>query len=323
MQNNGAILGSGSGALKIGCIGLGRMGRAMAGNLAADGCRVTAYHRHPELNSELQGLGLQPTQELKDVFNCDFVISMVSDDTAASEIVFGIEPLLKPLGLASGLKEGAIHISMSTISPTVSAQIAREHAKHNQGYVAAPVFGNPDAAKARQLFVVAGGPSDQVERCLPIFDILGQRTFIVGADPSGANLVKLAGNVMSATALEVLGEVLALLRKRGLAPARFIEIITSAMFDSRLHKIYGARIAAEDYPASGFLLPLALKDVRLALAEADAADVPMPSVSVVRDRLITGIARGYGTRDWATLGLLASEDAGLTKPSSDMQRQKP
>jgi 3-hydroxyisobutyrate dehydrogenase-like beta-hydroxyacid dehydrogenase len=323
MHDNGSAFVPPGATLNIGFIGLGSMGRRMAGNLAADRCRVTAYNRHPEHASELLDLGLQPTQELKDVFDCDFVISMVSDDAAASEIVFGTEPRRKPLGLASGLKAGAIHISMSTISPTVSMQIAQEHRKHGQGYVAAPVFGNPDAAKARQLFVIAAGPADQVERCRPIFDILGQKTFVVGTDPSGANLVKLAGNVMSATALEVLAEVLALLRKRGLDPAQFVEIITGAMFGSRLHKIYGAKIAAQDYPASGFILPLALKDVRLALAEADLAGVPMPSVSVVRDRLLTGIARGYGARDWTALGLLASEDAGLPSPLSGMHGQKP
>jgi 3-hydroxyisobutyrate dehydrogenase-like beta-hydroxyacid dehydrogenase len=323
MHDNDPAFDPPGSAYNIGFIGLGSMGRAMASNLASDGCRVTAYHRRPEQAAELRGLGLRPTQRLDDVFDCDFVFSMVSDDAAAQEIVLGKEPSFNPSGLASGLKKGAIHISMSTISPTVSTLIAHEHRKCGQGYVAAPVFGNPDAAKARQLFVIAAGLVDEVERCRPIFAMLGQKTFVVGVDPSGANLVKLAGNVMSATALEILGEVLAFLRKCGLDPAHFIEIITGTMFDSRLHKIYGARIAAEDYPASGFLLPLALKDVRLALAEADSAGVPMPSVSVVHDRLLTGIARGYGARDWTTLGLLASEDAGLTSPSSGARGKTP
>ena len=179
-----------------------------------------------------------------------------------------------------------------------------------QGYVAAPVFGNPDAAKARQLFIIAAGVPADVARCQPIFDSLGQRTFVVGADPQEANLVKLLGNMMSATALEMLGEAVAVLRKRGLDPQPFVDIMTSTMFGGRAHKIYGDKIARQMY-APGFLLPLVLKDVRLALAEAEKAGAPMPSVNVVRDRLITGIARGYGELDWTALGLIAAEEAGI------------
>jgi 3-hydroxyisobutyrate dehydrogenase-like beta-hydroxyacid dehydrogenase len=200
---------------------------------------------------------------------------------------------------------------MSTISTAAASMLAGEHARNGQGYVAAPVFGNPDAAKARQLFIVAAGASADVERCQPIFDALGQRTFVIGAAPEQANLVKLLGNMMSATALEMLAEVVAVVRKRGLDPQPFIDIMTSTMFGGRAHKIYGDKIARQAY-APGFVLPLVLKDVRLALAEAEKAGVPMPSVGVVRDRLITGIARGYGELDWTALGLIAAEEAGLT-----------
>jgi 3-hydroxyisobutyrate dehydrogenase-like beta-hydroxyacid dehydrogenase len=207
---------------------------------------------------------------------------------------------------------GALHLSMSTISTAAAARFAQEHKGCKQHYVAAPVFGNPDAARARELFIIAAGEPDQVDRARPIFDLLAQRTFDVGADPASANLVKLAGNVMTATALEMLGEVLSLVRKRGLDAEMFLDILTSTMFGGRVHKIYGARIAAQRYVASGFVFPLALKDVRLALAEAEAASVPMPSVSVVRDRLIAGMARGYAELDWSALGLVAAEEAGLS-----------
>jgi 3-hydroxyisobutyrate dehydrogenase-like beta-hydroxyacid dehydrogenase len=203
---------------------------------------------------------------------------------------------------------------MSTISLAMSSTIAAEHARRGQNYVAAPVFGNPDAAKARELFIIAAGPSDQIDRCRPVFDLVGQRTFLIGSNPASANLVKLAGNAMTATTLEALGEVLALLRKRGVEPAKFIDIMTSTMFDSRVHKIYGAKMVQERY-APGFAFPLALKDVRLALAEAEAAGVPMPSVGVVHDRLITGVARGHAGLDWSALALVASEEAGLERDS--------
>jgi 3-hydroxyisobutyrate dehydrogenase-like beta-hydroxyacid dehydrogenase len=294
----------------IGFIGLGRMGTAMAANLATAGRRVVAHVRHPERLSELEALGLTPTTNISDLFDCEFVVSMLPNDNALREVIFGRSSSDLD-GLAFGLIPGAIHISMSTISTSGASQFAAGHAERGQGYVAAPVFGNPDAAKARQLFIVAAGAPADVERCQPVLDLLGQRTFVIGDDPAEANLIKLLGNMMSATALEMLAEVAAVVRKRGMDPLPFIDIMTSTMFGGRAHKIYGDKIAKQTY-APGFVLPLVLKDVRLALAEAENAGAPMPSVGVVRDRLITGIARGYAGLDWTALGLIAEEEAGLS-----------
>jgi 3-hydroxyisobutyrate dehydrogenase-like beta-hydroxyacid dehydrogenase len=304
--------GAGIGAAKqvsVGFIGLGRMGTVMAANLAAAGYRVIAHLRRPDRIAQLQALGLEPTVRMTDLFACEFVVSMLPDDAAVSEVVFGHGPNAVD-GLATGLRAGAIHVSMSTISTTAAARLASEHALHGQGYVAAPVFGNPDAARDRQLFIVAGGTRADVERCQPLFDALGQRTFVIGPDPAHANLVKLLGNMMTATTLEMLGEVVAVARKRGLDPRPFIDIMTSTMFGGRAHKIYGDKIVRQSY-APGFVMPLVLKDVRLALVEAENAGAPMPSVNVVHDRLITGIARGYADLDWTALGLIAAEEAGL------------
>jgi 3-hydroxyisobutyrate dehydrogenase-like beta-hydroxyacid dehydrogenase len=171
------------------------------------------------------------------------------------------------------------------------------------------VFGNPDAAKAKQLAIVVAGRASDYERCRPLIEALG-RVFVIGTDPAQANRIKLLGNMMTATSLEVLGEVTAVLRKCGQAPQQFVDIMTGTMFGSRVHKIYGSRIVAGDY-APGLAMPLALKDVRLALAEAERAGAPMPSVSLVRDRMITAIARGHAHLDWTALGLVASEEAGL------------
>jgi 3-hydroxyisobutyrate dehydrogenase-like beta-hydroxyacid dehydrogenase len=311
MRGSGAKMTSvrSPGVDEIGFVGLGNMGAAMAANLAAAGRRVIAYVRRQDQIGKLEALGLYPTTDIGALIECEVVITMLPDDDAVREIVFGrggdgLD------GLAAGLMPGAIHLSMSTISTAAASLLASEHARHGQGYVAAPVFGNPDAAKARQLFIVTAGVSADVERCRPILDMLGQRTFVVGADPGEANLVKLLGNMMSATALEMLGEVVAVIRKRGLDPQPFMDIMTSTMFGGRAHRIYGDKIAKRNY-AAGFVLPLVLKDVRLALAEAEKSGVPMPSVGVVRDRLITGIARGYGALDWTALGLVAAEEAGL------------
>jgi 3-hydroxyisobutyrate dehydrogenase-like beta-hydroxyacid dehydrogenase len=292
---------------EIGFAGLGRMGSAMAANLAADGGRVVAYVRRPDQMDKLAALGVRPTTDITELFGCEVVISMLPDDAAVGGVVFGSEGVP---GLGSGLKPDAIHLSRSTISTAAASRLAGEHARRGQGYVAAPVFGNPQAAAARQLFIVAGGDPAEVERCQPIFDSLGQRTFAAGDAPWHANLIKLLGNMMSATALEMISEAVALSLKRGLDPQLFIDVMTSTMFGGRAHKIYGDRIVSQSY-APGFVLPLVLKDVRLALAEAEEAGAPMPSVGVVRDRLITGLARGYADLDWTALGLIAAEEAGL------------
>jgi 3-hydroxyisobutyrate dehydrogenase-like beta-hydroxyacid dehydrogenase len=294
---------------EIGFVGLGHMGTAMAANLASAGRRVIAYVRRADQMGKLVALGLKPTTDITNLFDCEVVISMLPDDDAVRDVVIGRADLGIE-GLALGLMPGAIHLSMSTISTATASRLASEHAHHGQGYVAAPVFGNPDAAKLRQLFIVAAGAAADVERCRPLLDNLGQQTFVIGTDPEQANLIKLLGNMMTATALEMLGEVVAVALKRGLDPKPFIDFLTSTMFGGRVHKIYGDKIIRQSY-APGFVMPLALKDVRLALAEAENAGSPMPSVSVVRDRLISGIARGYAGLDWTALGLIAAEEAGL------------
>jgi 3-hydroxyisobutyrate dehydrogenase-like beta-hydroxyacid dehydrogenase len=294
---------------RVGFVGLGRMGTAMAANLAAAGREVIAYVRHHNRMDTLASIGLKPTTDITALFDCEIVISMLPDDDAVLDAAFGrADPGVE--GFAVGLRRGAIHLSMSTIGTATAAHLATEHARQGQGYVAAPVFGNPDAAKARQLFIVTAGELVDIARCRPLMEDLGQKTFVVGTNPAHANLIKLLGNMMTATTLEMLGETVALVRKRGLDPKLFVEILTTTMFGGRAHRIYGDKIVAKSY-AAGFALPLALKDVRLTLAEAEAASVPLPSVGVVRDRLLTGIARGYAALDWTALGLIAAEEAGI------------
>jgi 3-hydroxyisobutyrate dehydrogenase-like beta-hydroxyacid dehydrogenase len=293
----------------IGFVGLGRMGTAMAANLAASGAHVVAYVRRANRMQGLEALNLQPTMDFTKLFRCGIVISMVPDDIAAHEIVFGrVDNGV--VGLAKGLMPGAIHLSMSTLSTASASQLASAHAQRGQGYVAAPVFGNPTAAAARQLYIAAAGAPADIEHCRPLLDNLGWQTFVIGPDPAQANLFKLLGNMLTATTLESLGEIIAVIRKRGLDPQPFMNLMTSTNFGGRAHRIYGDKIASQAYDP-GFVMPLALKDVRLALTEAENAGAPMPSVGVVRDRMITGIARGYGELDWTALGLVAADEAGI------------
>jgi 3-hydroxyisobutyrate dehydrogenase-like beta-hydroxyacid dehydrogenase len=218
------------------------MGAAMAANLTAAGYRVIAYVRRPDQMDKLAALGLKPTTEIAHLFDCEVMISMLPDDTAVRDVVLGRKDLGID-GLASGLKRGAIRLSMNTISTFAASDLAREHARHGQGYVAAPVFGNPDAAKARQLFIVAAGAQADVERCQPLFDSLGQKTFVIGTDPGHANLIKLLGNMMSATTLEMLGEVVAVARKRGLDPKSLLDVMTSTCLVDACIKSMATRLS--------------------------------------------------------------------------------
>jgi 3-hydroxyisobutyrate dehydrogenase-like beta-hydroxyacid dehydrogenase len=289
----------------IGVVGLGHMGHAFAANLVEDGYQVLVHDRDPKRIEGLLATGAHGAPRLDDLANCDAVLTSLPDDDALAAVA------LAPDGLVSILAANAVHISTSTVSPTVSARVAEGHASHGQDYVAAPVLGNPDFARTRKLFVLAAGAPSALAKVHPLLERLGQRLFVIGEDAASANLFKLAANVLTATTLECMGEVLALLRKAGIDSQLGFEVLTNSLFDSRVHKNYGAKIVEARYSPPGMAVPLAVKDLRLALAEAERRAVPMPAASLVHDRLVAMAARGWTDLDWSALGLLASVDAGL------------
>ncbi|PYV16975.1 MAG: 6-phosphogluconate dehydrogenase, partial [Acidobacteria bacterium] len=211
----------------------------------------------------------------------------------------------------SALKPGSIHVSMSTISVALSRRLTEAHAKAGSVFVSAVVFGRPPAAEARQLLVVAAGPAAAVERSRPLLEALGSRVEVVSTDPPAANAFKLAGNFLIAATLECLGEAFALVRKSGLDPLQFLEIMTGTLFAAPVYKTYGKLIVEEQFRPAGFTVPLGLKDVRLALAAAEAASVPMPVANIVRDHLLTALARGRADWDWSSVAKVVAENAGL------------
>jgi 3-hydroxyisobutyrate dehydrogenase-like beta-hydroxyacid dehydrogenase len=193
----------------------------------------------------------------------------------------------------------------------LSSRLAEAHGRAGSEYVAAPVFGRPEAAAAAKLFVVAAGPAAALAKCQPLFDAIGQRTYVLGERAAMANAVKLAGNFLIAAMLESLGEAFALVLKHDIPPAQFLDLITSSIFPAPVYKNYGSQIAEGKYQPAGFQLPLGLKDVRLALAAGEAVNVPLPLASLVRDHMITAIARGYGDWDWSVVAKIPAENAGL------------
>src|SRR6201998_2162657 len=240
----------------VGVVGLGHMGHAFAVNLIEDGHQVVVYDRDPKRGAALTGA--RAAAQLADLASCDVVVTSIPDDDAFAAVALGSE------GLAAILSRDAVHISTSTVSPTISRRVAEEHAHHHQDYVAAPVLGNPDFARARKPFVLAAGALSALQKVRPLLERLGQRLFIIGEDAALANLVKLAANVLTATTLECMGEVLALMRKGGVDRHLAYDVLTNSLFDSRVHKTYGGKIVDERY-SPGFAVPLATKDLRLAL----------------------------------------------------------
>src|SRR6266481_434116 len=233
--------------MNIAFIGLGNMVSAMARNLIKAGHALAVYNRTRNRAEEFKALGARvaatPGEAASDA---EVAITMLADDHAVEAVVFGKGNLLE------SLPANAIHISMSTISVALSRRLAAAHAERKQHYLAAPVFGRPEAAAAAKLFIVAAGPAAQIERFRPLFDAMGQKTFIAGDDASGANLMKLAGNFLITAVIEGLAESFALVRKSGLDVNQFHEILTSSLFNAPIYKTYGALINSQKFEPAGF-----------------------------------------------------------------------
>lgn len=291
--------------MKVGFIGLGNMGSGMAQNLLKAGHELTVYNRTPDKAKPLVEKGARLAGSVADACKGDVVITMLADDNAVEHVVFG------DAGILASLRKEAIHVSSSTISVALSERLTAEHTKRGQRFVSAPVFGRPEAAAAAKLFIVLGGPPDAVDRCMPLFEAMGQKTFRFGEKPSSANLVKISGNFMISSTIELLGEVMALVAKGGLDQHQYLDFLTSSLFTAPIYKTYGTLIAEKKFKPAGFAAPLGFKDARLALAAGEALRVPLPLANLVRDRFLRLLARGDETIDWSAISQLSAEDAGL------------
>ncbi|MGD9512028.1 MAG: NAD(P)-dependent oxidoreductase [Geminicoccaceae bacterium] len=294
--------------MQVGFIGLGQMGAAMAANLVAAGHTVTVYNRSPAKAAPLVEKGARLAAGVAGACRGEVVVTMLADDRAVADTALGDG------GIVASLSPGALHVSMSTISVELSDRMAAAHEANGQRYLAAPVFGRRDAAAAAKLFVVAAGAPESVATAQSLFDAMGQRTFVVADRPSAANLVKLSGNFLIASAIEALGEAMALVAKGGVDRKLYLELLTSTLFAAPAYRTYGGLIAEQRYEPAGFAAPLGLKDLRLALAAAEGLEVPMPLASLLRDRLLALVAQGGADQDWSAIARLAARDAGLESP---------
>jgi 3-hydroxyisobutyrate dehydrogenase-like beta-hydroxyacid dehydrogenase len=292
--------------MNVGFIGLGRMGRGIASNVLTASDDLVVYNRTREKASELAEAGARVASSVREACEGrDVVITMLADDAALNEIAAG------PDGIRDSLAAGSIHMPMGTHGVGAIAALAAVHAEAGQTLVAAPVLGRPDVAAAGQLGIVAGGPEEAVSRCLPLLDAAGRHTFKAGPRPESASAIKLANNFMLGCAIEAIGEGMSLVRKYGVKPEVFAEVISDGLFASPAYKVYGKIIVDESYDNVGFTAELGLKDVNLVLEAANLARLPLPSANTYRDRLLGAMSRGEEQSDWAIMAREQARAGGL------------
>ena len=291
--------------MRVGFVGLGNMGLPIARNLLKAGHELIVYNRTRSKAEGLASAGAQVANSVGEAATAEVVVNMLADDPAVEQTA------LEDGGLVDSLPRGGIHLSLSTISVALSRKLTAAHAARGQSFIASPVFGRPDAAEAARLVAVVAGPSEAIERVHPLLEAITRKVFVLGSEPYSANAVKLAGNFLIASVLETLSEAFTLARKSGVEPAKFLEILNGSFFQSPIYENYGKIIIGGKFSPPGFALRLGLKDVRLTLAAAEEAAVPMPVASVIRDHFVSAVARGWGDMDWAALAKVVAGDAGL------------
>ena len=290
--------------MKVGFIGLGRMGQAIAARVLGDGHDLVVYNRTRSKAAELEKAGAKVAGSVADACaGREVVITMVADDKALMDVLNG--------GLLESLPKGAIHLPMGTHSVSGLRETDALHKKAGQVLVAAPVLGRPDAAAAGQLGIVPAGPADAVAKLAPLFAAIGRRTFDAGTNPEGAAAVKLANNMVLGCAIEAMAEAFALTRKFGVQPTSFVEVLTDGLFAAPAYKVYGNIIAKEGYDQAGFTVTLGLKDANLLIAAGQTANVPLPSLNVYRDRLLSAVAHGESDLDWSVIARDQARSSGI------------
>jgi 3-hydroxyisobutyrate dehydrogenase-like beta-hydroxyacid dehydrogenase len=291
---------------KIGFIGLGAMGLPIATRLLEAGHTLRLYNRTPEKAEALVSRGAERgSSPAEVVVPGGLVFTMLADDEAVERVTAG------PNGILDRLGEGGVHVSLSTIAPELARRLADAHARRGARYVAAPVFGRPEAAAAGKLWIVLAGDAEGKERIADILPAFSLGVYDFGSDPGAANTVKLAGNFLIAAAMQAMAESFTLAEKQGIDRVRMAKLLSETLFDCPVYRNYGQAVAAHKFQPAGFRLPLGLKDIRLVLQTAEQARVPMPSAHILHQGLLAVLASGGEDLDWSALALTVSRNAGL------------
>jgi 3-hydroxyisobutyrate dehydrogenase-like beta-hydroxyacid dehydrogenase len=289
--------------MKIGFVGLGNMGQAMAANLLKGGHQLVVWNRSPGPVQMLVDQGAVAATDPAQAFAVDVVFSMLADDKALREV-------LLESGLLNTLQAPLIHVNMATIAVAFADDLAARHEEKGVRYIAAPVLGRPNVAATGDLNIVAAGPGDAIDTVQPLFDLIGRKTWRMGDKASQANVMKVAVNFMIVSAIESMAEASVLVSAHGMESAQLIDLISNSIFPGPVYAGYGKMIAERNYEPAAFKASLGLKDVGLALAAAEQVEVPMPLGDLVRGNLLDAIAHDEGHMDLAVLGRVAERNAG-------------
>ncbi len=292
--------------MQVGFIGLGRMGKGMARRLLEGGHDLAVFDVNRAQTDDLAAAGARGATSVADVCaGSDVVVTMLVEDAAVLDVA------LRPGGMRDSMPKGAIHMAMGTYGVAAIRSLEGAHARAGQVLVAAPVLGRPDLAAAGQLGVVPGGPPDAVARCEPLLNVIGRRIFPAGPKPECATAIKLANNAVLGCAMVAMAEGFALVRKYGVEPQVFQDVMVEGLFGSTAYKVYGQKMVDESYDKVGSPITVGLKDALLIAAAADVARVPMPSHDVYRQRLLGAVAHGDADRDQAVLAREQARASGL------------
>jgi len=293
--------------MKVGFIGLGRMGKGMASRILDNKHDLSVYDVMPDATAAFAGAGARVASSVADVCkNIEVVVTMLVEDATVLDVA------LASGGLRDALPTGAIHLAMGTYGVATIRTLAAAHTKANQVLVAAPVLGRPDLAASGQLGIVAAGPPEAVRRCSPLFEVIGRRTFEAGVAPESATAIKLANNLALGAAIVAQAEAFSLVRKYGVEPQVMYDVMTDGLFaGAPAYKGYGKTMVDESYDKVGSPVFVGIKDANLILAAADLARVPLPSLDVYRERLLGAIAHGDGDKDQAVLAREQARACGL------------
>ena len=293
----------GTRAMDIGFAGLGNMGKGIAQSLIKAGHRLRVWNRSPGPVEELRKLGAEVVPSPQHAFGGDAFVSMLADDAALREVLLDGNALPN-----AGVD--TVHVCMATISVAFARELTALHRARKIPFVSAPVLGRPDTSATGKLTILAAGDPTIVKRVQPLLDAAGEKTWCFGAEPSNANVVKIAANFMLASAIEAIAEARALVEANDIPADQFLNLITSTLFDAPVYKGYGGVIARRQYEPAGFKLTLGLKDMNLVLAAGDATYVPLPFASLLRDNFLDAVAHGDETKDWSAVAEVAMRHAG-------------
>ncbi|WP_397451795.1 NAD(P)-dependent oxidoreductase [Pseudomonas sp. NA-150] len=288
--------------MKIGFVGLGSMGQAMASNLLKSGHELWVWNRSPAPVNALVELGAKAAADPQQAFATDIVFSMLADDQA-------LRSVLLESGLLKTLKAPLIHVNLATVAVAFAEELAALHQAQGVAYIAAPVMGRPNVAASGQLNILAAGPATAIDQVQPLLDLIGRKTWRLGEKASSANAMKLATNFLLVAAVEAMGEATVLVNGYGIESADLIDLISNTIFTGPVYSGYGALMAKRTYEPAAFKASLGLKDVNLILAAAEKVSVPLPTAELVRENLLDAMAHGEGNMDLAVLAQVAERRA--------------